>query len=480
MTWDLQSVRQYISGMEEFTIPQLQAKFNMSYREALDSVAKLVEMNIISYGSGLYYKVLNREGAIFQNGLAREKFTYVDENGCKKFDLKGCLRQMKSDEEDAEPSDEDDIDKPELDWDYYNAVEMAAEDGRIDGRLLSIRLQLSIRKALRILTWMENMGFVERGDTLSVRESLITKDDIDFSGDRASGDIADRIRAANSGPLRSQILSGAESDEPDFQYYKVLKICSDEGSVSAFTIRRKIDASFAKILKIISWMEDAGYCEKGRGFINRKMLIDKQEVERILQGVGVIIEEEEYYDDDEEESIFDDDDDDDDDGGLFDDDDDDIDAYFEKVNKQLSELGIFDDEPLDIANLNPIKDSYGVNDYDAEVFLLELKCCFGWERSDCGDLFIKADGLKFKTGEEVKFKLVKLDSREWIITDNTFAKYSLTKVKNLSDGEADERIEQFVKDTNVVFTCNELRLKVDDDAAAAAFVNLFHAVQSII
>lgn len=504
MALDLNSVMQYVVGKKQITFPQMQSDLHLSYCDALKAIDKLLEQNAIAFKSGITYDVRVKEETPAGKNSMREKYTYTDAHGHKRFDLKACLRQMKEDEEDAEPSDLDDDEKPELDWDYYNAVKFAVYNEEIDGRMLSVRLNVSYLKAMRILHWMADMGFTVICSGMGMRKTLISADDIDFQGRDEAKDKSSAEQFGNSENAfrRFQILHRRESvaDEPDTQYYEALKIAVRMGVVHGLMLMRLLNTSFSKVDKILTWMENMGYVEKGEGFSRRKVLIGKEELANILQNVeGVDVDEDDASDEGDASDDFvgdyadvdyDDDEDEDEDEESDE-------NYFERLKKKLDEIAGDDDDdddddeidevqtksdyiPVDIASLNTDKDMYGTEDSDADFFVKRLGSLFYWERKDGGAIIINARGLKYKTGEDVKFRLVRHRMTTWVLSDNKFVKYVLTKVRNLSGSDADAKIERLLSGSRIVFACDELRIRTNPIEALADLTYLYGVVQSLI
>lgn len=289
---------------------------------------------------------------------------------------------------------------------------------------------------------------------------------------------------ARTRPIRDFYNSSNSVDPaPDSIYYEALKFSAENGYAEGFSIIRKFNLSFLKTYNIIKWMEEKGYVEKGDGFSKRKMLIGKEEVDKILQT---------------DDSVGDKDDNDVIDAEVFVDDEDDevedIDSYLESLEEQLAELENDDDDddddeessknipygPIDIAKLNPGKDICGTKDTDADFLVTKMRNLLSWDREEHGGILVRAQGLKYKTGEEVKFRLSRPHTSLWILSDNTFTKHVLTKVHQLSCEDADKKLKQTEKVTRVVFACDELRLATNPADVVADLIYLYNLVQSLI
>ena len=90
----------------------------------------------------------------------------IDSNAAK------LARAEKKDNEDEDSENGDDLD-PE----FYNALRIAAEDGKISSSLLQRKLKLGFQRAARILDQMEDCGYIGEANGSKPRDVLITKED---------------------------------------------------------------------------------------------------------------------------------------------------------------------------------------------------------------------------------------------------------------------------------------------------------------
>ncbi len=103
---------------------------------------------------------------------------FLKENSTENYD-ESVIQQIDSNAAKlarAEKKDDydDDSDNGDLDPEFYNALKIAAEDGKISSSLLQRRLKLGFQRAARILDQMEECGFVGEANGSKPREVLIS------------------------------------------------------------------------------------------------------------------------------------------------------------------------------------------------------------------------------------------------------------------------------------------------------------------
>ena len=72
---------------------------------------------------------------------------------------------------------DDDVDGGDLDPEFYSALKIAAEEGKISSSLLQRKLKLGFQRAARIIDQMYDLGYIGDPNGSKPRDVLITIDD---------------------------------------------------------------------------------------------------------------------------------------------------------------------------------------------------------------------------------------------------------------------------------------------------------------
>lgn len=76
-----------------------------------------------------------------------------------------------------------------------------------------------------------------------------------------------------------------ETDEEELRY-RALKLCVEMNEASVSMLQRKFPIGYIKACKLIDWMEDKGYVSVSEGSKPRKILITKEEFDKIFTESG--------------------------------------------------------------------------------------------------------------------------------------------------------------------------------------------------
>ena len=210
------------------------------------------------------------------------------------------------------------------------------------------------------------------------------------------------------------------AQDVDDDYIKALKCCIEENIASVSMLQRRFPIGYIKSCKIIDWMEKMKYISEARGNQPRKILITKEEFDST------------YGDGEDELDLFD-----------------------------LAEMLEEDDE-----------ESF------AEELTKNLNGMFSWENTERG-IIIRAQGLKFSTGESVQFRLFN-DGDGTMLTDDGFAKGALMDRDYYNYSRANSKINKFIQGKRIEYAFGELRLQTDLSTAITDFMYLYWAVESLI
>ncbi len=106
---------------------------------------------------------------------------FLKENSSENYD-ESVMQQIDSNaaklaRAEKKDDDDEDADGDDLDPEFYNALRIAAEDGKISSSLLQRKLKLGFQRAARILDQMEDCGFIGEPNGSKPRDVLITLDE---------------------------------------------------------------------------------------------------------------------------------------------------------------------------------------------------------------------------------------------------------------------------------------------------------------
>lgn len=194
----------YIKQNKGAEIAMLQQKFDITFKDAKSIIDELLSAGELVYTEGIRYDYIERKPNPEQhNGDdSSEKHEDSEEDFFAKrrsyLEARrlGFFRRLQSDlheEDDDEDDNDEDCDDEDasnadsfgidIDSDFYEALKIAVKDElqtqMVDCHLLQIELNISMKKAMNIIKWMESNGFVGKGEglmgELSPRDVLISK-----------------------------------------------------------------------------------------------------------------------------------------------------------------------------------------------------------------------------------------------------------------------------------------------------------------
>ncbi len=88
-----------------------------------------------------------------------------------------AAKLAKNDREEDEANGEGGADDGTLDPEFYNALELACEMGKISSSFLQRKLRLGFQRAARLIDQMEECGYIGEANGSKPREVLISKDE---------------------------------------------------------------------------------------------------------------------------------------------------------------------------------------------------------------------------------------------------------------------------------------------------------------
>lgn len=214
-------------------IAVLQQKFNISYKEAKIVIDELVAKGTLVFESGLKYSYAKKSDITLENGRAELERRRAE-----------AIRKVHENLSDDGEGDDD-------------AEEKAAAERRA---YLEARRQELIRR---------------------MQESMSEEDDDDDEDDDDSDEDDDDDEE--------------EMDEDELRY-KALKLIIEKGRASVSMFQRSFPIGYIRSCKLIDWMESKGYVSVSDGSTLRKVLITKEEFDKLYNDSHLV-------DDDDDEDL---------------------------------------------------------------------------------------------------------------------------------------------------------------------------------
>lgn len=214
-------------------IAVLQQKFNISYKEAKIVIDELVAKGTLVFESGLKYSYAKKSDITLENGRAELERRRAE-----------AIRKVHENLSDDGEGDDD-------------AEEKAAAERRA---YLEARRQELIRR---------------------MQESMSEEDDDDDEDDDDSDEDDDDDED--------------EMDEDELRY-KALKLIIEKGRASVSMFQRSFPIGYIRSCKLIDWMESKGYVSVSDGSTLRKVLITKEEFDKLYNDSHLV-------DDDDDEDL---------------------------------------------------------------------------------------------------------------------------------------------------------------------------------
>ena len=176
--------------------------------------------------------------------------------------------KVKNQEEKIDPLT---TDKAEV---YLEGLRIASEMGSISCVMLQRKLSIGYALAFRILEWMIEQGFIDKGLKKDyIKRTLITLDEYE------------RFRDSIDIPVKEPVKEEVEevhTIEIDEELYKsALRLSVESESVSISMLQRKLRIAFYKAGAILGRMETDGFVEPYSGAKTRKVLLTKEKFNEI-------------------------------------------------------------------------------------------------------------------------------------------------------------------------------------------------------
>ena len=126
-------------------------------------------------------KPVRVQGSFVTAGEIQSVIDFLKENSNENYDEE-VMQQIDSNaaklaKAEKKETGEEDADGDDLDPEFYNALRIAAEDGKISSSLLQRKLKLGFQRAARILDQMEDCGYIGEANGSKPREVLISLDE---------------------------------------------------------------------------------------------------------------------------------------------------------------------------------------------------------------------------------------------------------------------------------------------------------------
>ena len=151
---------------------------------------------------------------------------------------------------------------------YLEGLRIACEMGSISYVMLQRKLSIGYAFAFRILEWMVEQGFIDKGLKKDyIKRTLITPKEYE------------RFRDSIDIPVKEPVKEFEEvrTIEIDEELYKrALRLSVEEESASVSIFQRKLCVGFNKAGAILARMETDGFIEPFSGAKARKVLLTKE------------------------------------------------------------------------------------------------------------------------------------------------------------------------------------------------------------
>ena len=152
---------------------------------------------------------------------------------------------------------------------YLEGLRIACEMGSISCVMLQRKLSIGYAFAFRILEWMVEQGFIDKGLKKDyIKRTLITPEEYE------------RFRDSIDIPVKEPVKEECEevrTIEIDEELYKrALRLSVEEESASFSMFQRKLCIGFNKAGAILERMEADGFVEPFSGAKARKVLLTKE------------------------------------------------------------------------------------------------------------------------------------------------------------------------------------------------------------
>ena len=152
---------------------------------------------------------------------------------------------------------------------YLEGLRIAAEMGSISCVMLQRKLSIGYAFAFRILEWMVEQGFIDKGLKKDyIKRTLITLEEYER--------FRDSIDIPVKEPVSKKVKAVKRVEKIDEDLYKTaLSFVVEEGNASITGLQRKFHIGFNKAGAIIEQMEKDGFIEQFSGAKARKVLLTK-------------------------------------------------------------------------------------------------------------------------------------------------------------------------------------------------------------
>ena len=152
---------------------------------------------------------------------------------------------------------------------YLEGLRIACEMGSISCVMLQRKLSIGYAFAFRILEWMVEQGFIDKGLKKDyIKRTLITSEEYE------------RFRESIDIPVKEPVQESVEEVHPieidEVLYKSALSLALKEGNVSISMFQIKLCIGFNKAGAIIERMEKEGFIEPFTGAKARKVLLSKE------------------------------------------------------------------------------------------------------------------------------------------------------------------------------------------------------------
>lgn len=152
---------------------------------------------------------------------------------------------------------------------YLEGLRIACEMGSISCVMLQRKLSIGYAFAFRILEWMVEQGFIDKGLKKDyIKRTLITLDEYERFRDSIDIPVIEPVKE------KIEEVHTIEIDEELYKSALRLSVESESASISMF--QRKLCIAFYKAGAILERMETDGFVEPYSGAKTRKVLLTKE------------------------------------------------------------------------------------------------------------------------------------------------------------------------------------------------------------
>ena len=171
-------IKNNIPSRIAFKVPSLTDSRTILDEQGAEKLVSRGDMLIKIVGN---LKPIRVQGAFVSAGEIKLVIDFLKENSTANYDEE-VMQQIDSNaaklaKAEKRESGDEDGDDDERDPEFYAALKIAAEDGKISSSLLQRKLKLGFQRAARILDQMEECGFIGEANGSKPRDVLITIDE---------------------------------------------------------------------------------------------------------------------------------------------------------------------------------------------------------------------------------------------------------------------------------------------------------------